>query len=175
MKPVITSNKMPRFADVTGVLASRFVTLVTTQSFLGSEDPTLFEEKLKPELAGILHLALEGLVGLRKRRRFAETKVSIEARIELETLGSDVASFVQEQCIYEADARITKEDLYMAFKGYCGHNEIAPAAGNIFAADFRSVAGKRVKEVRPVINGKRSSPMWEGIRLKTEADETAVL
>ena len=56
---VVLSNELPRLADASGALASRFVTLVSSRSFYGKEDTGL-TEKLLAELPGILNWALDG-------------------------------------------------------------------------------------------------------------------
>ncbi len=66
---LITTNVLPALADDSGTLASRFVLLGLTKRFLGKEDRKL-KRKLKPELAGILNMALDGLDRLRERGHF---------------------------------------------------------------------------------------------------------
>jgi phage/plasmid-associated DNA primase len=53
--------------DTSGALPNRFVPLRIFVSFLGREDPTLFKEKLEPELSGILNWALAGWWRLEER------------------------------------------------------------------------------------------------------------
>jgi hypothetical protein len=52
---LILSNELPDFKDDTGVIATRFIILLTSVSFLGREDNEL-EGKLRAELSGILEL-----------------------------------------------------------------------------------------------------------------------
>ena len=54
---VILTNELPRLTDASGALASRFITLVLTESFYGREDLGL-TDKLAGELPGILNWAL---------------------------------------------------------------------------------------------------------------------
>ena len=55
----IMTNVPPRFVDVSGVLASRFVPLIMRESFIGRENPRLLSELL-PELPGILNWSIAG-------------------------------------------------------------------------------------------------------------------
>jgi putative DNA primase/helicase len=72
---LILTNELPRIADASGALASRFVVLLLTKSFLGKEDLTL-TDKLLTELPGILNWSLAGLERLRQRGRFNMPQVS---------------------------------------------------------------------------------------------------
>ena len=57
---VVISNELPRFGDASGAIATRFVTLVLSRSWLGRENTKLTDE-LREELPGILSWALDGL------------------------------------------------------------------------------------------------------------------
>jgi putative DNA primase/helicase len=56
---VVLSNELPRFGDASGAISTRFVILLTSQSFLGRENTRLTTELLG-ELPGILNWALDG-------------------------------------------------------------------------------------------------------------------
>ena len=55
-----------------GAIASRFVPLKMTESFLGREDVDL-KDKLRAELAQILNWGLQGLRRLNKRGKFIQS------------------------------------------------------------------------------------------------------
>jgi putative DNA primase/helicase len=63
---LILTNELPRLSDSSGALASRFIMLVLTRSFLGEENPALTDELLE-EAPGILNWGLEGLDRLTAR------------------------------------------------------------------------------------------------------------
>jgi putative DNA primase/helicase len=117
---VILTNELPRFSDVSGALASRFISLQLQISFFGREDRGL-ENKLRAELPGILNWALDGLMRLRERGRFEPPQSSLDTFQHMEDLSSPVGAFVREKCNCEvgAGARIEKADLYGAYKRYC--------------------------------------------------------
>ena len=70
---VLLTNELPRLTDASGALASRFITLILTESFYGREDLGL-TDKLTSELPGILNWALKGLDRLQKRGHFVPPK-----------------------------------------------------------------------------------------------------
>ena len=63
---LILTNELPRIADTSSALSSRFIILASSQSWLGREDEKL-TDRLLLELPGILNWALEGLARLTKR------------------------------------------------------------------------------------------------------------
>ena len=75
---LISTNELPRIADASGALASRFVLLTLRNSFLDREDLQL-TEKLLTELPGILNAALMGLDRLRSRGNFRMPQSSLDA------------------------------------------------------------------------------------------------
>ena len=65
---VIMTNQLPKIADTSGALASRFIILTMTRSFYGSEDHGLLD-RLLAELPGIFAWALAGCRSLAERGR----------------------------------------------------------------------------------------------------------
>ena len=59
---MVLTNEMPRFTDASGTIASRFVILMLTNSFYGSEDPGLTDE-LSPRRQGSSTGASTALTG----------------------------------------------------------------------------------------------------------------
>src|SRR6266566_22116 len=68
---MLISNELPRFGDASGAIASRFVVLTLSRSWLGAEDKEL-TSKLLGELPGILGWALDGMESLMGLGRFKE-------------------------------------------------------------------------------------------------------
>lgn len=106
------SNVLPNFKDESGALASRFVTLVFTQSFFGREDTTL-DQKLREELPGILNWALDGLDRLNEQGRFTKPERSGAVERQLQTINASVVTFV-ESCTENTDEVLTS-DLFWAY------------------------------------------------------------
>jgi putative DNA primase/helicase len=137
---VILSNELPRLTDSSGALASRFVTLLTTQSFLGHENIHLTDElTTSVELAGILNWALDGADDLRAFGRFTEPAASAAAVRELEDLGSPVGAFVRDRCVVGPAYSIEVDRLYRAWCDWCDdHGRDRPGTSQTFGRDLRA-------------------------------------
>ena len=94
---MILTNELPRIADSSGALASRFHRPDAHKSFYGREDHDL-TGRLLGELPGILNWSIEGWERLRDRGRFQQPASSAEAIQELEDLGSPIGAFIRERC-----------------------------------------------------------------------------
>jgi putative DNA primase/helicase len=112
---VILSNELPRIADSSGALASRFILLVLTTSFYGREDPTLTKQLLE-EAPGIFNWALEGLDRLHSRGYFTLPLSAREALQHFEDLGSPVGAFVRDSCVVGPGHEIPTQTLWEAWK-----------------------------------------------------------
>jgi P4 family phage/plasmid primase-like protien len=146
IKLVIISNEMPQLGDDSPALSGRFIILTTRRSFLGHEDPDLFETKLRPELVDVFHWALDGLRRLRANRRFTEPQASEDARNQMANLGSLVMAFISERCEYKDDY-VNKTTLYNAYKEYASENDMpADTKAKFFTALYAATSGK----VKPV-------------------------
>ena len=66
---VLLTNELPRLADASGALASRFIVFVLAQSFYGRENVRLTDELLS-EASAIFNWALDGLDRLNERGHF---------------------------------------------------------------------------------------------------------
>jgi putative DNA primase/helicase len=82
---LVISNELPRLADASGALASRFIVLAMRQSFYGGEDLEL-SNRLLPELPGILNWAIVGRLRLKERGRFIMPASSAEMVGQFEDL-----------------------------------------------------------------------------------------
>jgi putative DNA primase/helicase len=113
---LILTNELPRIADASGALASRFVLLTMTNSFYGREDRKL-TTRLMPELPGIFNWALEGLTRLRERGYFETPQSSNEAVRALEDLASPIGAFIRDWCDV-GPGRIKVKLAYEAWKAW---------------------------------------------------------
>ncbi len=133
---VILSNELPRFGDASGAISSRFVILMTTESFLGRENSHLTSELLA-ELPGILQWSLEGLDRLARNGALTEPQSSADARAALQDLVSPVSAFVRENC--QRGGEIPVAELFAAWKDWCEENNHRPGSSQTFGRDLRSV------------------------------------
>lgn len=135
---LILTNELPRLADGSGALASRFVVLTMSRSFYGREDLGLFD-RLRPELPGILRWALDGWDRLKARGHFIQPESSAAALQELEDLGSPVGAFVRECCAVEPGAEIPTSALYDRWRKWCqGRGQEHITTEQVFGRDLRA-------------------------------------
>ena len=159
---VIISNDLPRIRDISGALASRFVPVVFTQSFLGNEDLTLVD-RLLTELSSVLNWGLDGRDRLVERGRFVLPGASREALSQIAELSSPVAGFVQDCCEVVEGATARQDATYAAWTEWCGRHGCKPGTSQSFARNLRAVVlGLTV--ARPRL-GLRQVRCWQGLRL----------
>ncbi len=115
--PILT-NELPRLADASGALASRFVLLHMTHDFYNKENRGLSKELLI-ELPGILNWAIVGWHRLNEREHFKLPESSEVVMRQLEDLASPITAFVRGQCVLGTDHRIPCEVLHKAWRAWC--------------------------------------------------------
>ncbi len=166
---LILTNEIPRFADASGALASRFVLLVMTKSFLGREDPGL-TDALLGEASGILNWALEGLDRLRERGHFQPPPSANEALLRLEDLASPVNAFVRDRCEIGPAFETSKDDLWAAWKDWCtDEGRDRPGTKAVFGRDLHA-AYPSIVDSRPRV-GKARITVYQGIGLRVPGDD----
>jgi putative DNA primase/helicase len=146
---LILTNELPRLADASGALASRFIVLTLRKSFYGSEDFGLTERLLK-ELPGILNWAMAGRDRLAARRRFMQPQSSAQAIEELEDLASPIGAFIRARCILAPERCVECSRLFTDWKAWCerqGREHVGTVQG--FGRDLRAaVPGLNVAQPR---------------------------
>ncbi len=135
---VILTNELPRLIDASGALASRFLILQMTNSFLGQEDPGL-SGKLRQERSGILLWALEGLERLRGRGHFLVPEQSNEVAREMADLSSPTKAFVRDHCIVDPLASVNVSDMFDEWRRWCDDIGIEYGDKQMFGRDLRAV------------------------------------
>ena len=158
---VLVSNEIPRFTDSSGALASRFLILKFTRSFLGQEDTSL-EDRLLKEIPGILNWALSGLDDLRDSGRFVTPDSSGEMGNEMNRLASPVAAFVQDCCVAGSHCHVEKAVLFEAWKQWSEENGHHPGSKEMFSRNLQ--AAVQVQTCRPGEDPGRTRH-WSGIEL----------
>lgn len=146
---LILSNELPRLADTSGALASRFVVLTLERSFYGKEDPTL-TDRLMAELPGIFHWALKGWDRLAERGYFVQPSASRDAIQEMEDLGSPISAFIRDRCEVGPGNEVGCKALYEVWRSWC-QSEGRDHAGTAqtFGRDVRAaIPGVRVIQRR---------------------------
>ncbi len=163
---LIISNELPRIADASGALASRFIVLNLTLSFLGKEDRGLTNRCLT-ELPGILNWALDGWQRLSERGYFLQPTSSSEAIQHLEDLGSPIKAFIRERCDIDPRRSIAAPRLYDAYREWCvdqGRDHAATV--QTFGRDLHA-AMPGLKTSQPYDDqGRRDQRVYMGIGLR---------
>lgn len=135
---VIMSNELPRLADTSGALASRFIILTMTNSFLGNEDQGL-TAKLLAELPGVLNWSITGWQRLQARGYFEQPESSQEAIRDLSDLSSPISAFVRDDCELDHVLEIECEKLYAGWKAWCeSQGRDYPGTVQTFGRDLRA-------------------------------------
>jgi putative DNA primase/helicase len=161
---LILSNELPRLADASGALASRFIVLVLTNSFYGREDQGL-TDRLLAELPGILNWSIAGWCRLSERGYFQQPASAGDAVRQLEDLGSPIGAFLRERCEIGAGFVASPDDLFTTWCSWCqtqGRKE--PGNKQSFGRDLRA-ALPALKTSRPRTDEGRER-LYEGIRIK---------
>jgi putative DNA primase/helicase len=143
---VMSSNELPHLDDPSGAMASRFVILVLSESFIGREDLEL-EAKLEPELPAIFNWAIEGRRRLLERGRFVQPQSGAKLVEQMSELSSTVARFVRECCIVGAAHQVPMADLYKAWREWCITNGQRVTDSALFGRDLSAAC--KVTETRP--------------------------
>lgn len=164
---VILSNELPRLPDAAAAIAGRMVVLRMTRSFYGREDRGL-TGKLLAELPGIFNWSLVGLDRLTQRGRFAEPESSLEAVDLLRESASPVKQFLEERCEVGPTYSVTTDDLFAAWRSWCGtHGRDGVGTVSTFARAMYAAA-PGVKRTRPRGEaGGAQIPTYEGVRLRS--------
>ncbi|MFD1378623.1 DNA primase family protein [Fodinicurvata halophila] len=164
---LVMTNELPRLADASGALASRFVVLTMERSFYGQEDRGL-GARLLGELPGILNWARQGYLRLRDRGYFMQPESAREAISELEELGSPMGAFVEQKCETGTGLQCTPEELFNAWRQWCEANgRKEPGTLQTFGRDLRA-AVPSLSVSRRGADGARKR-LYEGIDLAPEA------
>ena len=146
---VMLTNELPRLADASGALASRFVVLRMDRSFYGREDLGL-TQRLLAELPGILCWAVEGWRRLKARGYFVPPRSSATALEDLADLASPIGAFLRDRCVLAPDACVGVDALFTAWRAWCMEEGIVHVGAKAhFARDVHAaVAGLQVTQPR---------------------------
>lgn len=165
---VVMTNEVPKFADRSGALVSRFIVLPMRQSFFGREDSGL-TPALMAELPGILNWAVEGWRRVRAQGRITQPEAGRDVALQMTDLASPIPAFVREWCEVGGDYRVAKDHLFSAFRAWhrdrIGHEYVgsSPTWANML---YSAMEGA-VRGVKAGGDGGRV-PSFGGIRLRPD-------
>lgn len=165
---VVMTNEVPKFADRSGALVSRFIVLPMRQSFFGREDSGL-TPALMAELPGILNWAMEGWRRVRARGRITQPEAGRDVALQMTDLASPIPAFVREWCEVGGDHRVAKDHLFSAFRAWhrdrIGHDYVG--GSNTWANMLYSAMEGAVRGMKAGGDGARV-PSFGGIRLRPD-------
>ncbi len=165
---LLLTNELPRVADASGALASRFIIQTLKRSFFGKEDHGLIN-RLVTELPGILNWAIEGYHRLSERGYFVQPTSSAEAIQSLEDLGSPVGAFVRDRCIVGPKLTVEKTILFERWKQWCDEEgRTRPGTVATFGRDLHAIVpALRTSRSQSTYDRSSSKRVWkyEGIGL----------
>jgi putative DNA primase/helicase len=161
---IVLTNEVPRLHDMSGAVATRFVPIRMTESFLGREDVDL-KKKLRAELPQILNWAIRGARRLHERGAFVIPQDAEALIEEVREAAAPHVAFLRERVLLDPDAILTKQQLYLGFRRWCEENGHHACAENIFASRIRMTVPS-LREVKP--HGQ--SRCWVGICFRHDDD-----
>lgn len=167
---IVMTNELPKLADSSGALASRFIVLVLTKSFYGAENPRLTDE-LVEEAPSIFNWALDGLDRVLERGYFQNPPAGLEAIQQLEDLSSPVSAFLRDKCIVDASLEAPVDDVWKAWRGWCDENNQPVGTKAVLGRDLKARL-PTLKKIRPRVAGdtpaqaEQRSYVYRGLELK---------
>ena len=164
---VILTNEIPDIPDTSGSLTGRFVPLVTTVSFYGREDRSLFQRRLAPELSGILLWAIEGWRSLQERGHFVLPESGKDLARQFGQQGTPIAAFLADCCVLGPKKSVSKDDMYEAFKNWCERDgRTRVLTKNIFSQKLMEFGQGRITAHKPRTGPDRTQlPSYLGVGL----------
>lgn len=134
---LLLTNELPRFRDASGALPNRFVMLRMNRTWLGKEDPTLFD-RLATELPGILNWAMEGWMRLQERGHFTQPDAAREFAEQLASIANPLGVFIEEACELGPDKDSSIGELYRHYVDWSKRGEMRPMPVTVFGRDLRA-------------------------------------
>ena len=161
------SNELPALRDVAGALASRYIPLTTTRSWLGQEDVGLGARLTTPEsLSSILNWALDGLDRLRKQGTFTMPAGATEALKMLERLASPEMAWAEACCEFGPKSWARTDDLFSSYERWAVVDQrmTKTPTKEVFIRNLRSAFPELVPTRRRLGDGKQHHG-YTGIKL----------
>jgi putative DNA primase/helicase len=162
---VILTNELPRIADASGAIASRFIVLKLLESFYGREDKDL-TAKLVNELPSILLWAVAGWKRLRDRGHFVQPKSALADVQELADLASPMKVFLRECCDVGHGRQVERATLFDRWRRWCSEQGRDHAGDAItFGRNLRA-AVPMLRDAQPRTDFGGRVRVYDGVAIK---------
>lgn len=168
-KQIFSANELPRSEDTSYAFLRRWIILPFPFRFEGEiENKNLINELTEPEeLSGFFNIMLGSLQKLMNNGWDIDLSDGAkELELQYTKLSDPVKGFIIDCVVEEPIAKITKHDLYEAYKVYCEDLGVPPESNN----KFSRVVTQYITRVKPDAKiGKERA--WGGIKLKNNNNE----
>ena len=164
---LFSANELPATEDKTPAYFKRWLIIPFERQFPPGDparDPDLRNKLTQPrELSGILNLAIRGLRRLFDQGHFTEPEIVKEAIDDYRRASDTVRTFVDECCVLDVDARVSKARFYEAYTEWCQDNGHHPVSQRTLRERMRQIDAA-ISEGQPMIAG-RQQRAWLGLGL----------
>jgi putative DNA primase/helicase len=143
---IFSANRLPRARDDTDAWHRRWTFVNFTRKF-GSDpeavkkaDKKILEKlTIDSELSGLLNHALKALAGLHARDGFSRNLSTEETRKIYTRLSDPVAVFIEDCCMIDPSAAVSKSALFGAYVEFCRANRQASIGQTAFTGRIRDM------------------------------------
>ncbi|MBM7702854.1 DNA primase family protein [Metabacillus iocasae] len=163
---MFSANELPTSSDLSEGFFRRWIIINFPFSFIGKNaDPNLLEKLVTvEELSGLLNVALQGIKRLRSQGGFTTNQDTKNALNEYKRANDKVIQFLEEECVFLENARISKMSVYRAYSEWCKLSGYKPLGLQKF---YKSLHLKGFKSDTVRANGKRA---FSGIALRIDSE-----
>jgi P4 family phage/plasmid primase-like protien len=168
---IIYSNEVLQLTENSNALTGRMIVLKMTKSFYNKEDTEL-ARKLESELGGIFNWAMEGLQRrLQRGGYFTQPKTGASYLELMEEIGNPIGTFVEETLIFDPDATVPKDDVFMCYSHWAMKKKLSPGTELAFKRRFLAATQEhRIEIGLDRTNGERNH-IYRGIKLNDKAQK----
>ena len=130
-----SANQLPK-GNIDYAFSRRWILINFPNSFENNQDKEL-DEKLTPELSGLLNLALEGLKRLQKNREFSNSK-SVDDTQKEYLINCDPVRMFLDECTELTDDTVSHDDMYEYYELWAEEKKIPLLKENPFCKQMKS-------------------------------------
>lgn len=167
-----SANDAPISSDQSDAWFDRWIILPFEQRFAsGGRQPDItLTAKLttRDELEGILVLAVEGLRRLMTRGGFDQPAPVLRAADAYRERLDTVRAFINEECVFEPDAWMSRADLYRNYRMWAQESGRYPLSAVTFNDHLRNTLGDAITEKQLKRGGHNYGKCWTGITVSQD-------